>query len=134
MGVGGVNRVPATGASTLSDKPRWEKDIEPLVETAAWNPGKDCRAQPRNGTQLLLGIFGYADRRLIQGIAFRYRAASSRNIVANWQKSMEQAREALKKLNVLHVFPGIAPLAFHLLDHNCRPRELRVDVADRGFA
>jgi hypothetical protein len=48
----------------------------------------------------LHGIFGYADRRLIQDIAFRYRAASSRNIGANGPKSMEQAREALKKLNV----------------------------------
>jgi hypothetical protein len=48
----------------------------------------------------LHGIFGYADRRLNQDIAFRYRAASSRNIGANWPKSMEQVREALKKLNV----------------------------------
>jgi hypothetical protein len=48
----------------------------------------------------LHGIFGYADRRLNQSIAFRYRAASSRNIGAYWPKSMEQAREALKKLNV----------------------------------
>jgi hypothetical protein len=32
--------VAATAASTLSDKPRWEKDIEPLVDTAAWNLGK----------------------------------------------------------------------------------------------
>jgi hypothetical protein len=48
--------VAATAASTLSDKPRWEKDIEPLVETAAWNPGKDCRAQPRNGTQFCSGF------------------------------------------------------------------------------
>jgi hypothetical protein len=40
--------VAATAASTLSDKPRWEKDIEPLVEnrrlesrikTVALNPG-----------------------------------------------------------------------------------------------
>jgi Caspase domain len=48
----------------------------------------------------LHGIFGYADRRLIQDIAFRYRAASKRNIGVNWPKSMERAREALKKLNV----------------------------------
>jgi hypothetical protein len=48
--------VAATAASTLSDKPRWEKDIEPLVETAAWNLEKDCRAQPRNGTQICTGF------------------------------------------------------------------------------
>ena len=89
----------ATAASTLSDKPRWEKDIEPLVETAAWNPGTTVAPIPERHTNLH-GIFGYADRRLIQDIAFRYRAASKRNIGVNWLKSMEQAREALKKLNV----------------------------------
>ena len=46
----------------------------------------------------LLGIFGYVDRRLIQDIAFRYRAASSRNIGSNWPKSMEQARNRRKSL------------------------------------
>jgi hypothetical protein len=55
----------------------------------------------------LHGIFGYADRRLIQDIAFRYRAASSRNIGANWPKSMEPALEAPKKLNVFaRIQPG----------------------------
>jgi hypothetical protein len=48
--------VAATAASTLSDKPRLEKDIEPLVETAAWILGNDCRAQPRNGTQICTGL------------------------------------------------------------------------------
>src|ERR1700737_3185821 len=56
MGGGMVYPVAATAASTLSDKPRWEKDIEPLVETAAWNPGNNCRAQPRNGTQICTGF------------------------------------------------------------------------------
>jgi hypothetical protein len=86
-----------------------------LVDTAAWNPGKSCRAQSRNGTQICSGFFGYADRRHIQDIAFRYRAASSRNIGSNWLKSMEQAREAPKKLNVfarIRMFPN----------HGARPR------------
>ena len=30
----------------MSDRPRWEKDIEPLVETAAWNPGKTVALNP----------------------------------------------------------------------------------------
>jgi hypothetical protein len=95
--------VAATAASTLSDKPRWEKDIEPLVDTAAWNLEKRLsRSTPERHADLH-GIFGNADRRLVQDIAFRYRAASSRNIGANWLKSMEQAREALKKLNVFAV-------------------------------
>ena len=94
----------ATAASTLSDKPRWEKDIEPLVDTAAWNPGKRLsRSTPERHADLH-GIFGNADRRLIQDIAFRYRAASGRNIGANWPKSMEQGPEALKKLNVFANF------------------------------
>jgi hypothetical protein len=101
--------VAATAASTLSDKPRWEKDIEPLVETAAWNPGNNCRANPGTARKFARD-FGYADRRLIQDIAFRYRAASSRNIGANWPKSMEQAREALKKLNV---FAAMADVPDH---------------------
>src|SRR5258708_18390934 len=99
MGVGVVWPVAATAASTLSDKPRWEKDIEPLVETAAWNPGTTVAPIPERHANLH-GIFGYADRRLIQDIAFRYRAASKRNIGVNWPKSMERAREPLKKLNV----------------------------------
>jgi hypothetical protein len=32
--------VAATAASTFSDKPRWEKDIEPLQESAVWSLGK----------------------------------------------------------------------------------------------
>ncbi|MGA9091445.1 MAG: hypothetical protein WB420_20315, partial [Bradyrhizobium sp.] len=59
--------------------------------TVALNPGT-ARKFARD--------FGYADRRLDQDIAFRYRAASRRNIGANWPKSMEPLREALKKLNV----------------------------------
>ena len=94
----------ATAASTLSDKPRWEKDIEPLVDTAAWNPGKRLsRSTPERHADLH-GIFGNADRRLIQDIAFRYRAASRRNIGANWPKSMERGPEAPKKLNVFANF------------------------------
>src|ERR1700722_19559389 len=60
--------------------------------------------------------FGYADRRLNQDIAFRYRAASARNIGANWPKSMEQVREALQKLNVFasspsrHIYFGISEI------------------------
>src|SRR6476646_10247353 len=73
--------------------------MEPLVETAAWNPGTTVAPIPERHANLH-GIFGYADRRLIQDIAFRYRAASKRNIGVNWLKSMERAREALKKLNV----------------------------------
>jgi hypothetical protein len=96
--------VAATAASTLSDKPRWEKDIEPLVDTAAWNPGKRLlRSTPERHADLH-GIFGNADRRLIQDIAFRYRAASSRKIGANSSKSMEQRPEAPKKLNVFANF------------------------------
>src|SRR4029077_14050406 len=49
----------------------------------------------------LHGIFGYTDRRLVQDIALRYRAASQANIGTNWSKSMERVREVLKKLNVL---------------------------------
>ena len=90
----------ATAASTLSDKPRWEKDIEPLADTAAWNLRKKLlRSTPERHADLH-GVFGYADRRLTQDIAFRYRAASSPNIGANWPKSMDEAPEALKKLNV----------------------------------
>src|SRR4030088_1525751 len=104
MGVGGVNRVPATGASTLSDKPRWEKDIEPLVDTAAWNPGKRLLRSIPGRHADLHGIFGNADRRHIQDIAFRSGAAPSRNIGANWPKSMDQRLEAPKKLNVFANF------------------------------
>jgi hypothetical protein len=46
------------------------------------------------------GISGYADRRLTQEIAFRFRAALRRNIGFKRPKSMEQGREGLKKLNV----------------------------------
>src|SRR5258707_10753172 len=70
-----------------------------MVETAAWNPGTNCRANPGTARKFARD-FGNADRRLIQDIAFRYRAASSRNIGANWPKSMEQGPEAPKKLNV----------------------------------
>jgi hypothetical protein len=65
--------------------------LESRKRTVAPNPGT-ARKFARD--------FGYADRRLTQDIALRYRAASWRNIGANWPKSMEQAREVLKKLNV----------------------------------
>src|SRR5258706_10728888 len=119
MGVGGVWPVAARAASTLSDKPRWEKDIEPLVETAAWNPGTTVAPIPERHANLH-GIFGYADRRLIQDIAFRYRAASKRNIGVNWPKSMEQAREALKKLNV-----SVEMLEFRIVASRIRPPSRR---------
>jgi len=101
--------VAATAASTLSDKPRWEKDIEPLEDTAAWNPGKRLsRSTPERHADLH-GIFGNAGRRLIQDIAFRYRAASSRNIGANWPKSMERGPEAPKSLTFLQTSGSESP-------------------------
>src|ERR1700761_200549 len=111
MGVGVVYPVAATAASTLSDKPRLEKDIEPLVDTAAWNLRTSCRAQPRNGMQRCTGFFGYADRRLNQSIAFRYRAASRRNIGRSLPKSMERGVKALKKLNVFAKMPAISAVS-----------------------
>jgi hypothetical protein len=102
--------VAATAASTLSDKPRWEKDIEPLVDTAAWNPGKRLlRSTPERHADLH-GIFGNADRRLIQDIAFRYRAASSRNIGANWPKSMDSGRKRRKSSTFLQTSGSESPL------------------------
>ena len=100
----------ATAASTLSDKPRWEKDIEPLVDTAAWNPGKRLsRSTPERHADLH-GIFGNADRRLIQDIAFRYRAASRRKIGANWPKSMDSGRKRRKSLTFLQTSGSESPL------------------------
>src|SRR4029077_1588447 len=90
---------------------RSEKDIEPLVDEPLLErplvdppPGilRSCCVQPRNGMQICSGFSGYADRRLNQDIALRYRAASKRNIGRNRPKSMEHGPEALKKLNVLH--------------------------------
>jgi hypothetical protein len=93
--------VAATAASTFSDKPRWEKDIEPLQESAAWNLGKNTVAlNPGTACKLARDFRGYADRRLTQDIAFRFRAASRRNIGSDRPKSMDQARDAPKKLNV----------------------------------
>ena len=114
-GRGGCNRWPATAASTLSDKPRWEKDIEPLVETAALNAGNNCRANPGTARKFARD-FRIRRQAAYQDIAFRYRAASKRNIGVNWPKSMEQAREALKKLNVFAEMPELTSQA------NCRGR------------
>src|SRR3954463_2408064 len=53
----------------------------------------------------------YADRRLTQDIAFRYRAASRRNIRSKWPKSMWGSRENPKKLNVFAQMKGFADRA-----------------------
>jgi hypothetical protein len=72
----------------------WKKPPLGIPEiTVALNPGT-ARRFARD--------FRIRRQAAYQDIAFRYRAASSRNIGANWPKSMEQAPEALKKLNVLH--------------------------------
>src|SRR6476646_8705769 len=99
MGVGMVEPVAATAASTLSDKPRWEKDIEPLVETAAWNPGNNCRANPGTARKCA------RDFRIRRQAAYsRYRVSIPGRVEAEHRGELAKVNgagaEALKKLNV----------------------------------
>src|ERR1700755_3460661 len=87
MGVEVVYPVAATAASTLSDKPRWEKDIEPLADTAAWNLRKSCRAQSRNGTQICTGFW------------IRRQAAYSKHRVSILGRVDPEHKDELAKVN-----------------------------------
>src|SRR3954471_4863411 len=104
MGGGGVKPVPATAASPLSEKPRWEKDIEPLVETAAWNLGNNCRAQPRNGTQICTG---FRIRR--QAAYSRYRASIPGRVAAEHRGELAKVNGGASRSGEnLNVFGGMA--------------------------
>src|SRR5260221_4148788 len=98
MGVGVVWRVAATAASTLSNKPRCEKDIEPLVETAAWNPGNNCRANPGTARKFA------RDFRIRRQAAYsRYRVSIPGRVEAEHRGELAKVNGAgagtLKKLN-----------------------------------
>src|SRR4051812_36251059 len=80
----------------------------PLVETAAWILGKNCRATPGAARKHARGSLG-ASRRLVQNIAFRYRAASLRNIGRNPPKSMQGGVPDAQMLTVWRktgIWPG----------------------------
>jgi hypothetical protein len=66
--------------------------LESRKKTVALNPGT-ARKYARD-------FRGYADRRLTQDIALRFRAALRRNIGFKLPKSMDQGGDEPKKLNV----------------------------------
>ena len=106
----------ATAARTFTDRPRWLKDIAPLlserailsdriiiplVETAAWIRGKNPSRSTPERHAILHVEMSYANRRphrLARMILGRYLAVLRRNIGGIRSKSIRIARPAPKSL------------------------------------
>jgi hypothetical protein len=87
-----------------------EKDIEPLVETAAWNLEKRLSRSTPERHANLHGILDTRDRRLIQDIAFRYRgrvAAKHRGELANVNGATAGSAEKLNVFAEISLFQGV---------------------------
>ena len=100
----------------MSDKPRWEKDIEPLVETAAWNSEKTVALNPGTARKFARD---FLIRR--QAAYSRYRVSIPGRVEPEHRGELDKVNGAgagaPKKLNVLAQMPAVPN---HLRDLNRR--------------